>query len=522
VLSDLAGHAIRTAADLTVEAGQQAALELINVVADVAPEAKTNRAITELEVSNVPGRAPRSVEARLRIRSFAGERPGTEPSPTDVVLRGPGGDLESGSVEVVPGTVVDKALVHSFDAPGFVPVSVSIEPDALVEDDVRYAIADVRREVRALIVDGAPSGVPKEDEIFYLERALAAGAQDQPPPRVITADDLLRADLGGYDVVILAGVPSLSRDEAARLVAFVEAGGGLFITVAEGMDFEQYNAELGRVLPRAFRLLRVVEGGREIAGATGLVTLSAPKLDHPVMSVFSGDGAKGLLSARTRAYAMLEPSHDREATVLVEYEDGQPALIEGKAGKGRVMLLTTSIDRDLSDLPIRPAFLPLVRQVLLYLGQALSRPPKTSARVAESHTVPVPQGATRIEVVGPSGKTFRWENAELKNTAEVHVSDTSIPGVYTVRAAFAGDFEAVPSESFVVNVDPAESDLRPLPEDEARAVLTGSESQRTQEASHVAELARRGLSRPELIAAWLLFAMLAAFVLESGLTSKRS
>jgi hypothetical protein len=36
----------------------------------------------------------------------------------------------------------------------------------------------------------------------------------------------------------------------------------------------------------------------------------------------------------------------------------------------------------------------------------------------------------------------------------------------------------------------------------------------------VAELARRGFSRPELIAAWLLVAMLAAFVVESSLTRR--
>jgi hypothetical protein len=517
LLSDLAGHSIRAAADLSVDGGRTASLEVIDVLEGLPAASRSNRAITELQVANVPGHAPRTVEARARIRDFTAEKVAVEePVPADLTLRGPDGPLHSGSVDLVPGTVVDKTLAHAFEAPGFVPVSVALEADVLAEDDARYAMADVRREVRTLIVDGAPSGVPKEDEIFYLERALAAGAQDQPPPRVITSDDLARTDLSAFDVLILAGVPSLGADDGPRLVEFVERGGGLWISACEAMDVEQYSTDLAAILPRPLRGLKLV--GADAAGSSGEVGIGEFAADHPITEVFGGEAAGGLESTRTRAYLLLQPERTREARVLASFDDGQPALVEASVGRGRVLLLTTSVDRDLSDLPIRPAFLPLVRRSLLYLGGALARPDDRRTLVGERRALRVPAAATRVEVTGPDGQPVVLPTEQGTAVFE----GTALPGHYTVRVGSGGAFDRHPEEDFAVNVDPQESDLRALSVEEATAVLLGASDPSGAGAAAVARLARRGAARPERLAAGLLLVMLLAFLLESGLTARRA
>lgn len=517
VLSDLAGHGIRSAADLQASAGgETAALELIDVAAAVRPEARRNRGLTEIEVVNAPGQAPRTVDARVKIRAFGleGDRD-RGAAASDISLRGEdGGELYAGSVDIPAVGTIDKTLTHAFPEPGFIPISVALEPDALAEDDVRYAIADVRHSVRALIVDGEPSGLPKEDEIFYLEAALAAGARDQPTPRVITADDLGHEDLSGvYEVVILAGVSAFTPSDGPRLVAFVEAGGGLLISGTHSLDVDLYNSELGRVLPRKLRGLKSLG---DAAGGGIPVGFAEPKLDHPVMSIFGADALPGLLSANTRAYLLLEPERQKEAVVLLNYEDGQPALIEGEAGRGRVAILTTSIDRDLTDLPIRPAFLPLMRRLLLHLGGALASPEPRQVLVGEPRTITVPSGVTQLEVLGPDGKTTRLER-ELVGQNEIRFDDTQVPGRYAVRSAqsVGGD-----PEDFVVNVDPRESDLRPLRTDEAMAVLTGAQRP-AEEGRDLAAIASSHFANPERLAAVLLAAMLLAFLLESLLIARR-
>lgn len=521
VLSDLAGHSIRAAADLTVDAtGRQATLELIDVLDGVEVTERKNHAITEARIVNVPGEAPRTIEARVRIRQFTADKAASdEPEPRNVTLHGPTGELYAGSVDVVPGTVVDKALRHSFGEPGYVPIRVALEADALEEDDVRYAMADVRHEVRTLIIDGAPSGVPKEDEIFYLERALAMGARDQPPPRVITADDLARADLGAFDVVVLAGVPTIGREDGTRIVEFVERGGGLLITAAEGMDIDQYNAELARVLPRQLRGFKTVAADREtpnVGDAVGIVDID---VEHPVMQVFRGEAQQGLRSTRTLAYLLLHPDRARPATTLAAYEGGQPALIEARVGRGRTLVLTTSIDRAMSDLPIRPAFLPLVRRTILHLGNALARPERANTLVGDPRALVLPDGTSAVEIVRPDAQTVRL-SPDAKG--KLQVTDTALPGHYRVLLASNGAPEAAPELDFAVNIDASESDLRPLTVQEATAVLTGAVEQGGDSPiASAASIARRTFASPERVAGWLLLVMLLAFAMETLLTARR-
>ena len=524
VLSDLAGHGIRSAADLSVDtAGTQAALELLDVNEDVPPRERSNHAITRMVVSNAPGRAPRSIEVRVRVRSFVLESSGSEAAvPTDITLRGPTGNLYVGSVDLVAGTAVDKVVAHAFDEPGFFDVAVVLEPDGLEEDDVRYRVADVRHTVRTLIVDGAPSGVPKDDEIFYLERALASAVRDQPTPRVITADDLARTDLTAYDVVVLAGVDSLGREDGDALVAFVEGGGGLLITTSAGIDVDLYNAVLGPILPRRLRGMKLVDAANG-AGASGAVTFGATAAEHPVTSVFAGDASGGLLSTKTTGYLLLHPDRTREARTLIEYENGQPALIEAVAGRGRTVLLTTTVDRDLSDLPIRPAFLPLMRRLLLHLGDALTAPDDRRTLVGEAREIRVPKNASGVEITAPDGTTTRLKRTLSGADGTLSFADTTLPGHYAVAALVGGQVEPIPGERFAVNVDPRESDLRPLSIEEATAVLTGTAdaSGDVAAASTVASIARGALGHPEKVAAWLLLLVLLAFALESALTAQR-
>lgn len=524
VLSDLAGHAFQSPAELAVGGGRSAALEVVDVAASIPAKERINHAIMTADASNVPGRAPRTVEVRARIQSFAAK--GDEkPVPQDITLRGEAGDLERGAVDIVPGTAADKVLQHAFAEPGFVPVRLELEPDHLAEDDVRYLNVDVRRQVRVLIVDGAPSGVPKEDEIFYLERALQAGASDQPAPRVITADDLVRADLAAFDVVILAGVDSFAPADGPRLVEFVEKGGGLLVTASEDIDVELYNAELGRVLPRHLRAMKMLDPETGGIGADGLVTLTEPALSHPVMEIFDTQALGGLLSTRTRAYLLLEPAAEARAgsTVLVSFEDGQPALIERVVGQGKTMLLATSVDRDLTDLPIRPAFVPLVRRAVLDLGKALARPDTRNTVVGDVRELIVPVNATRMTVTAPDGRETELSRSPDDKSDTLSFPETRIPGHYVVRAGAGTQLEVIGEESFAVNVDGRESDLRPISIEEATGILQGTTEVGAQAESGAIARARalRGLANPELATALLLVLMALAFVAESVLTGQK-
>src|SRR5256885_9705005 len=90
---------------------------------------------------------------------------------------------------------------------------VTLSSDALAIDDRRWVRAQLRDQVRVLLVDGDPRTVRHDDELFYLEAALRPGDREDSGTsvRTITTEELdpkARAtiDLGDFDVVVLANV----------------------------------------------------------------------------------------------------------------------------------------------------------------------------------------------------------------------------------------------------------------------------------------------------------------------------
>jgi hypothetical protein len=120
-------------------------------------------------------------------------------------------------------------------------------------------------------------------------------------------------------------------------------------------------------------------------------------------------------------------------------------------GEGRVALLTTTVDRDWADLPLRPGFVPLVTATLAWLGGAGGG--LSGSRIA----VGVPRQLRSDEPVVihiPGGREVSI--APEDGVATFH--DTFVPGHYRTRV---GD-DASLGSVFAVEVDPIESDTRPV------------------------------------------------------------
>ena len=519
LFSDLAHNNFDGAATLEMPGtGQSVVLEVVDVLAHIPPQERKNRGFVNAVSEIVPSTTPRTVEILARVQSYdhlSDKREQTAAAEDlNLVLREGTQVLLETPVELVPSTLTQKTVQHSFGASGTRLCVLEVRGDRLEADDRYYLRIDVRKQVRTLIIDGDPSGIAKEDEVFYLERAIKAGSPDQPTPKIITPDDLARSDLEQYDVIVMAGVASISRAEGQRIVRFVEEGGGLWITTAEGLDISSYTNALSRILPGKLDSLRFLENDETL-------TFIRPDLDHSILRLFAGEALSGLLTTESRAYARLQPEKKARVTTILRFEDQEPALVVSRIGEGRVAFLTTSIDRDLSDLPIRPSFVPLVRQMLLWLGDAIAEPDLRRTYVGDVRDILVAPGVTQLQVSTPSGSTHRFGLAEL-NDGIVRFSSTDEPGFYTVRASFGKELLPVPSSSFAVNIDPAESDLRPINVEEAKAVLRGEASVENQAAGSVARRQTSGVFSREQLSRALLVIMGFAFLLESALTAMRT
>ena len=371
--------------------------------------------------------------------------------------------------------VVKKTLAYRFPQGGPASLSVTLPPDALEVDDARAVTVAVPRDVKALVVNGAPSPVRYRDEAFFVEAALSSPASPVRPT-VVDAEALGNARFADFDVVFLLNVRSLGA-KGAELRDFVEKGGGLFIAMGDEVDPDRYDEELASLLPRPLHVVKTAaERGAPGAGARA-ARFAEVDWSHPALQIFTGPAREGFEGVRTWKYMLLKPVERKGAggeRVLVTYDDGAPALVEARRGQGRVVLYTSTVDRSWSDWTIRTSFLPAVQRIAAWLSGGLEERRDAPSVVNVPRTVVVAEGQKLAGIVGP-------ENRERPATAlrpgasggaPSFVPDR--PGLWQVKVEEHGQTRLDPRLAFAVLPDPRESDTTRLDPQELTAYFGGA------------------------------------------------
>jgi hypothetical protein len=405
------------------------------------------------------------------------------------------------------------------DPRGPATLQVSLPGDALGVDDARLAVVAVPRGARALVVDGDPSPTRLEDEAFFVEAALASPASPVRPT-LVDADALGRVRLDDFDVVLLLNVATLGGS-AAALRAFVERGGGLFVAAGDLVDPDVYARELGGLLP-PLHVVKTVEaagGGAEAGGRRDARTPQDPRsraarfdhvdFSHPALQVFTGEAREGLLGARTWRYLLVKPDRTRQDRVLAAYDDGAPALVESRAGRGRVVLFTSTADRAWSDWAIRTSFLPAVQRLAAWLAGALDDRRPVPSLVGAPRAVAEKEGRRVVAAVAPDGGERAREALARRGEGSPLVIVPDRPGLWQVKVEDGGGPRLDPALAFAAVADARESDTRRVGEAELLAWFGG--------ADHASVAGERRPERATPLWSVLLAAALVAFFLEGVL-----
>ena len=439
-----------------------------------------NRAVTDLTASAAPELGPQGISVVAEIKNFS-VRPAEHVA---VALRIDGQEVGRGFVDLLPEGRIHKRFLHAFPVGGTAgaaahEVEVRLDADRFPLDDSRRTRIEVSRGLRVLVVDGDPRTVRNEDEVFVLEAALRAGGSHFQVQEALP-DELGSRNLGDYAAIFLANVARPSEAAAAALVQYVESGGGVFISVGDKVDTDVWNQRLHKILPQPLGLRRTAAAQPGTQSGETVDTRPAERLApidrrHPLLAGFSA-GGEGLASARFLQYQLLEPSPGESARhVILRYETGAPALVEGEIGAGRVLLLTTTVDREWTDLPIRPGFLPLIQEAARRLAGAPSGDAIATLIIGAGREIRCAADDRRIEVTKPGGEVRALipdappdagsKTSTTRPSREVVFRDTDQVGTYRVRAFRAGGtWVERPDEAFIVNLDVRESDPTVLPD----------------------------------------------------------
>jgi hypothetical protein len=313
--------------------------------------------------------------------------------------------------------------------------------------DNRYYFT-LRRETpaNALIIEGASRG---PSDSLHLQSALTTN-DDLPFLFALkSAGSVDPTSISNYALVVLNDTGPISSALADTLAKFVNAGGQMIIATGPRTQPDTFNNALQQVAPATLREAVQTKAGESVA-------ITEVKFDHPIFEVFQESGR--LAAANVIGYFRSEPRAN--TAVLARFEDGSPALIEGRTGKGRVLMFTSSLGPSWNDLPLTPLYLPFIHQMVRYAGTSEE---KAWYGLGQTFTVDKRQEAAPPAIDTPGGQRL----SESRSTPDGDLLVTARePGFYRLRYNAQPDFAAV-------NIDGGEGDFTKVNFADFMASMTG-------------------------------------------------
>ena len=354
---------------------------------------------------------------------------------------------ETQSVDLPPLGMASVRFAPIAVPPRAVPATVRLEPDALPADDAGYFALSRDQSLPILVVSRAANA-----RSLFLRRALEIGNEPPFEVTVQTPEAVNLATLDHYPVIILNNINFPGSALGTRLADRVRSGAGLVVILGEGSDPARWSAGGAGLLPVTTR--GVVDRTADRGGR--LATLER---SHHVFAPFAGPRSGDFSAARFLRYRAMEPKDSAQA--LAWFDDGAVALVDGRAGAGRVLVWGSTMDDFWNDLVLQPVFLPLLHSMVLHTAGYTPEPLWRTVGQRVVMAADTSSANSRV-VFSPSGSRDR---------ATVRPVELSQPGFYQLQSDNRETVRLV-----AVNVDRTESDLNAWNADELKAAITSSDT----------------------------------------------
>lgn len=476
----------------------------------VGKEVTDNIAVESIEVS----RPIIGVAQNLRVRGTIKNYGKTVFEDMRIHFRVDGKNRSASQMTLGAGESGQVVFSHAFETPGSHVVEIFADADPLQADNVKRFSIPVWDKLPVLLVSGDTDPAPLEAETAYLQIALtpfasaAATLSDLVTARVITPQVLTANELMQHRVVVLANVPRLADEQLRALDDFVRRGGGLLIFPGDRIDPDWYNSRMlasgAGLLP--CRFLLTVDSAALNSQPAGIVTRH---YDHQALEFFNDPRNGTLQGAKLRTWYKLAAAQSsiQETTIAAHLDSSDPFLVEKQFGKGRVIQCCTACDDDWSNLPARPAYLPLMQQLVSYLASTVY-PPRNVGVGEQLAALLGPENADKTAfLTDPEGRRHELKAVLKGDHCLVEFAATEVPGLYALETP---DNETI---HFVVNTSSKESDLELLDDAEFAELAQQMQAEAVSSTEQYIQLDKRRRFGQEL---WkkLLAAVLALIFIE--------
>ncbi len=370
---------------------------------------------------------------------------------------------------------------------------ISLTGDDEPFDNTAYVIPPAQQKASVLWIGSDVAEDPRQP-LFFLRRAFAE------TPRVavqVTAvapgAPLNPADVAAASLVFVS--EAIAPATAAALREQAAAGKTIIVIARTPAIAPALGALLGRdALP--------AEEGR----AGNYAMFSEIDFQHPLFAPFADPRFSDFTKIHIWRYRKLDFAGVAGARVIAKFDNGDPAIAEVPAGRGRITVFASGWQPDDSQLAVSSKFVPLLWSLLEQAGGVTSF--TTQHFVGDK--IPLPADGASSAVKPPVG-------AEVALAAgATEFAATAEPGIYEINGG------ARPRR-FAVNLDANESRTAPLSADELEQLgvpIAKAKAETVVPADKKALLQGIEAENRQKLWRWFIVATLAVLLLESVLAGR--
>jgi hypothetical protein len=183
--------------------------------------------------------------------------------------------------------------------------------------------------------------------------------------RVVTSAELESLSTSAFELIILADVAALPTTTTARLRSTVRDGSALIVVAGPrtrpSAIENMFGQQTGGVLPvtLAEPIVRAPDEPPIRLQLADPIPAALSGFDDPALS-------EALAAVGWRFALPVASVNGDNAQVWARSADGAPAIVVNPVGEGMAIYLALPLDRESSDFPISPAFVPFVQQLAFH------------------------------------------------------------------------------------------------------------------------------------------------------------
>jgi hypothetical protein len=328
------------------------------------------------------------------------------------------------------------------DSPGDHSGYVEIDHDSFEPDNKRFFSLHIPDKINLLVVSTAAT------DNLPVKLALDRPEAGQIVYNGIGASDLLREDLGKYNVILLDDIPSLDASRETAISNFVLGGGGLFVSLGKSADPSYWR----RFLPT---FSGITPG--ELSGKDGeYIKWDNFNYEHPIFSIYTADQTSHtkptipeikLVYYRTLSGG--KPIGSGSNTDLLSQSLDKPVIVFG-----------SGLDLSSGDLAAHSFFIPFLVRSVEYLGSQNSGG-GANGIIGEPLQWRLPTSInTGLSLQSPTSYIEDLQPVSESGGSSVKIIEFSAPGIYTLKE------NDKPLSLMAFNIDNAESENNTISSDE--------------------------------------------------------